>query len=289
MAHGTPPFNALYTFVITAKHLNFTNAAKELFVTQGAVSRQISTLENYLGFKVFNRHARGLSLTGKGEQLLPEIRSAFNQITATTEMARKPSGEIQLKAPTCSMRWLVPRLMSFQNAYSDIHVVLTTSTDHHIDFSKEDFDIGITYQKQLLIGDSVYKLYDEYITPVLSSQVASSTCEIELSNYTLLHPSKKQDDWGLWLEHTESPLKPGIKHQYFDTMELSISAAIQGFGMAIADTKLIKEDIEMGRLVQPYKLEVATGFSYYVAANESAKHQETIALLVNWLIEKNKQ
>ena len=77
MSPRHPPFNALYAFMVTARHLNLTKAADELCVTQGAVSRQIANLEAHLGCQLFHRHARGLHLAAAGEALLPDISYNF--------------------------------------------------------------------------------------------------------------------------------------------------------------------------------------------------------------------
>jgi len=283
MAHGIAPFNALYTFVITAKHLNLTNAAKELFVTQGAVSRQIATLESYLGFKVFTRHARGLYLTPKGEALLPDIKKAFGQIKLTTEKAMKPTGEIRFKAPSCPMRWLVPKLLAFQKAYPDIHVALTTTHDHGINFANEDFDIGLVYDKNRIENDHSIKLYDEFISPVIAADKVESGVLPDLSNHTLVHPTKDHTDWNIWLNAKGITEFDFVNNQYFDTMEMAISAAIQGFGIAIADVNLVQEDLNANRLVQPFPLKVKTGASYYLVLNDKLDKFEVQSRLVNWL------
>ena len=75
-----PPLNALQIFETVARHRSFTRAADHLCLTQGAVSRQIQTLEEYYGFPLFTRHAKGLALTIEGEQLLPTVIDSFSRI-----------------------------------------------------------------------------------------------------------------------------------------------------------------------------------------------------------------
>ena len=76
MATRLPPLNALRTFEAAARHLSFTKAADELFVTQAAVSHQIRTLEEHLGTVLFRRMKRSLMLTDEGQALLPAVREA---------------------------------------------------------------------------------------------------------------------------------------------------------------------------------------------------------------------
>ena len=272
MAHGTPPFNALYAFIVTAKHLNLTHAAKELFVTQGAVSRQIASLESYLGFKVFFRHARGLTLTAKGTEILPDIETAFQQLLNTTKQAMKSTDEIKLKAPTCSMRWLVPHLVRLQDDYPELHVALTTTTEHDVDFAAEDFDAAIVYTENATsctesasaAGELTIKLFDEVLCPVLAPSLIESNEPFNINRYTFLHPTKDQKDWLLWIEKTEQHKIVMKKNQYFETMDLAISAAIQGLGITVADINLVKEDIRMHRLQQAMSYREPTGASYYL-------------------------
>ncbi|MFP3498388.1 LysR family transcriptional regulator, partial [Pseudomonas sp. SIMBA_059] len=72
-----PPLPALYTFLVTAQHCNFTRAGQQLHITQGAVSRQIAALEEHLGYALFQRQARGLSLTREGQDWLPRVQQVF--------------------------------------------------------------------------------------------------------------------------------------------------------------------------------------------------------------------
>ncbi|WP_417696985.1 LysR substrate-binding domain-containing protein [Psychromonas sp.] len=284
MAHGTPPFNALYAFIITAKHLNLTYAANELFVTQGAVSRQIASLESFLGFKVFFRHARGLTLTAKGAEILPDINVAFQQLLETTKHAMKATGEIKLKATTCSTRWLIPHLVKLQNDYPDLHVALSVSTDHDVDFSKEDFDAAIIYtedpinftENALLANELTIKLFDEVLCPVVAPSLIESTKIFDINRHTFLHPTEDKKDWQLWINKTKQNEIIMKNNQHFETMGLAISAAIQGLGVTIADLNLLTEDIRMNRLRQIISSTVPTGASYYLKLKSS--HTATSAI-----------
>lgn len=284
MAKRSPPFNGLYSFIITAKHLNFTHAAEELFVTQGAVSRQIAALESYLGFKVFHRHARGLELTDKGKDILPSMKQAFDQIMQTTQQAMHPSTDIKMKAPTCSMRWLVPKLIELENDHPDIQVALTTTTEHGINFETENFDMAVVFSYDDKPDESgSIKLFDEQLTPVISPTIYNRQQPFDINNYTFLHPSKNHSDWALWLNEAEIDPAVMVKNQFFETMDLSISAAIQGFGVAIADINLVKEDIVTGRLICPSTINVNSGAHYYLRYAEALDQTPHIAKIVDWL------
>ncbi|SCC07845.1 LysR family transcriptional regulator, glycine cleavage system transcriptional activator [Kosakonia oryzendophytica] len=263
MSHRTLPLNAIDAFLVTARHLNLTHAAKELCLTQGAVSRKIATLEAWFGFTLFERHARGLHLSPQGSALLPELRSAFDHLLKVADQAQAQQTVVRLKSPTCAMRWLVPRLVQLEHRYPELQIALTTTTDHTINFKTEPYDAAIVFGTQLSAGDL---LFEEALTPVMSADYSHHDA---LEKATLLHPTRDKTDWSLWLAK-QQVFQPAMrKNQHFDTMDLAITAAIQGLGLAIADETLVEEDIRAGRLVRPFSRSVKTGASYRLVLRES--------------------
>ncbi|MBS6737440.1 LysR substrate-binding domain-containing protein [Phytobacter diazotrophicus] len=271
MPNRTLPLNAIDAFLVTARHLNLTHAAKELCLTQGAVSRKIASLEAWFGFPLFERHARGLRLSPQGSALLPELRSAFEHLQTLAAQARAQQKVVRLKAPTCAMRWLVPRLIQLEQTCPDVQVALTTTTDHGVNFKTEPYDAAIVFGTHFSAGDL---LFDEALTPVMSTQL---TADERLSNVTFLHPTRDKTDWSLWLAKQDSAAWVMKKNQHFDTMDLAITAAIQGLGVAIADETLVAEDIRAGRLMRPYAQSVKTGASYRLVLRDSQNNAAGLA------------
>ena len=140
-----PPLPALHTFLITAQCCNFTRAAEQLHITQGAVSRQIAGLESHLGYPLFLRQARGLSLTAEGLEWLPRVQQVFEMINGAVDEIGGQKRNLRLKAPTCVMRWLLPRLLQWQKERPDVPVQLTTTIAHGVDFGREPFDAAVMY------------------------------------------------------------------------------------------------------------------------------------------------
>ncbi|WP_435930458.1 LysR substrate-binding domain-containing protein [Dryocola sp. BD613] len=261
MARHNFPLNTVDAFLVTARHLNLTRAAKELCLTQGAVSRKIATLEEWLGFTLFERHARGLYLTPQGSALLPDLQNAFEKLLDVAGRACHKPSVIRLKAPTCAMRWLVPKIMQLELRAPDIQIALTTTVDHGINFKSEPYDAAIVFSTHARAGTL---LFEESLTPVISQSLlpAEPLSAEALQRFTFLHPTRDRTDWSLWLADYPAKQPVMIKNQHFDTMDLAISAAIQGFGIAIADEALVAEDIRMGRLVRPFARSVKTGAGY---------------------------
>lgn len=271
MPNRTLPLNAIDAFLVTARHLNLTHAAKELCLTQGAVSRKIASLEAWFGFPLFERHARGLRLSPQGSALLPELRSAFEHLQTLAAQARAQQKVVRLKAPTCAMRWLVPRLIQLEQTCPDVQVALTTTTDHGVNFKTEPYDAAIVFGTHFSAGDL---LFDEALTPVMSTQLMADET---LSHLTFLHPTRDKTDWSLWLAKQDSAAWVMKKNQHFDTMDLAITAAIQGLGVAIADETLVAEDIRAGRLMRPYAQSVKTGASYRLVLRDSQNNAAGLA------------
>lgn len=277
MSRSALPLNAIHAFLVTARHLNLTRAASELCITQGAVSRKIATLESWLGFALFVRHARGLHLTEQGAALLPELQQGFNLLVNATEKASRSNASIRLKAPTCAMRWLVPRLVALEQQRPEIHVALTTTLDHGSQL--ENFDAAIVFGASP--AGSIC-LFEERLTPVMASSVAPPSHVDELAKFTFLHPTPDTRDWQLWLAQQAATV-PMARNQHFATMDLAISAAIQGFGVTVADVTLIEADLAMKRLIAPFPATVKTGAVYSLIQRPSEEAPPQLQELVAWL------
>jgi len=262
VSHRAFPLTAVEAFIVTARHLNLTHAAKELCLTQGAVSRKIAALEGWFGFPLFERHARGLRLSSQGSALLPDLRASYEQVLMVADQARAQQTVVRLKVPTCAMRWLVPRLLQVEREQPELQIALTTTNDHSVNFKTESYDAAIVFGTHLSAGDL---LFEEALTPVISPLRQGSAVE----SLTFLHPTRDKTDWSLWLEKQDVQSPVMHKNQHFDTMDLAITAAIQGLGVAIADETLVAEDIRAGRLVRPYASSIKTGASYRLVLRES--------------------
>ncbi len=279
MSRRSLPLNAVHAFIVTARHLNLTRAAGELCITQGAVSRKIASLESWLGFALFDRHARGLTLTAQGASLLPAMKTNFEQMVFAAEQASKSHAVIRLKAPTCAMRWLVPRLVALEQAQPDLHVSLTTTVDHSTQL--ENYDAAILYGSA---PAGSWRLFDEELTPAIAASLlpAEGLTVEDLARFTFLHPTADGRDWRLWLNQQQAGFSIR-RSQHFDTMDLAISAAIQGFGVTVADVTLIETDLAMRRLIAPFSETVKTGAVYSLIQRPAEDAPPQLAALVAWL------
>jgi LysR family transcriptional regulator, glycine cleavage system transcriptional activator len=291
-----PPLNALQIFETVARHRSFTRAADHLCLTQGAVSRQIIALEDYYKFPLFKRHAKGLTLTAEGEMLLPAVKESFARIEEISLRLTRQRTDFSLKVPTCVMLWMLPKIMRFQADYPDLHVQITTTSQHDVDFQSEPFDAAIVYASSPGADVQAVPLFEERLTPVCTPDLLKDKplADIaDLARHTLLHPTRDHRDWKMWLAKVAevtgtdaaSAAINAEQGPTFDTLDMATNAALQGFGVAISDLALIDEDVAARRLVRPFDTVLKTGWRYYFVYPDSVAHQQKLNLFRDWIAE----
>ena len=203
MARRLPPLNAVKAFEAAARHLSFTRAAEELFVTQAAVSHQIKALEEYLGLKLFRRKNRSLLLTEEGQSYFLDIKDIFTQLADATDrlLARSAIGSLTVAtSPSFAIQWLVPRLAKFSEKNPEIDVRIKAVDDEDGSLT-DDVDVAIYYGMGNWQGMRADKLRNEVLIPVCSPLLLNGPKPLEkpsdLRNHTLLHDSSRQD-WQAW-------------------------------------------------------------------------------------------
>src|SRR5438552_10411094 len=166
-----PPLDLLAAFEAAARHLSFTRAGAERFVTQSAMSRQIRALEDDLGVALFRRHHRVLSLTEHGARLQAVCQSVLGQLRATVAQIRAPSQREVLSlttTPGLASLLLIPRLPLFTKAHPGIDVRLDTSLELR-DLRADGFDLAVRYGPR---GSSQgTPLFAEAMLPVCSPEL----------------------------------------------------------------------------------------------------------------------
>ncbi|QJI27800.1 LysR family transcriptional regulator [Pseudomonas sp. ADAK18] len=280
-----PPLPALHTFWVTAQCCNFTRAAEQLHITQGAVSRQIAGLESHLGYPLFQRQARGLSLTDEGREWSLRAQQVFSLIGDAVEQIGRRRETLQLKASTCVMRWLLPRLMQWQQERPDVPVELTTTVAYTVDFRREQFDAAVIYAPIAEQSAQARHLFDEQLTPVCAPALLEGLkTPADLQRQVLLHPTRDERDWALWLKAAGTRLGNLNQGHHFETLDLAMTVASQGSGVAIGDSALIGEDLKAGRLVMPFELRVPTGMGYYLVYPPGTEPSVGLEALLTWLV-----
>lgn len=290
MARRLPPLNALKAFETAARHLSFTKAAEEMFVTQAAISHQIKALEDHLGLKLFMRKNRSLLLTEEGQSYFLEIKDIFLQLYEATEklLARGAKGALTVSLPpSFAIQWLVPRLSLFSDLNPDIDVRIRA-----VDFEEgsltDDVDVAIYYGRGSWRNLHADKLHTEYLVPVCSPLLLKSAKPLnepaDLRFHTLLHDGNR-DAWKAWFT------SQGFKHfnvnqgPIFSHTAMVLQAAIHGQGVALAHNVLARPDISSGRLIVPFNHVLQSKDAYYLVCRDNQIELGKIAAFRQWMLD----
>ena len=208
MAHPIPSQKSLAAFEATARLKSVSAAAKELFVTPGAVSRQITLLEEWINQPLMRRSPQGIGLTERGEKLAKALGDIFEEIaTAIREAERQdenPVVTINLY-PTFTIQWLMPRLAEFHATHPDIDLRIKTSLQEP-NFNSDGIDMAVIIAEQNPPGLTGIPLFERVFSPVCSPELLAR-CPGEspreaLENERLLLSDRHLDLWSRWLEMT---------------------------------------------------------------------------------------
>lgn len=280
-----PPLHALEVFVTAARCGSFAQAARELFVTQSAVSRQIQQIEAFLGVTVFVRHKTGLRLTPEGETLLPVVNEAFGRVAGLCENLRSSAHILTLRMPpTLATRWFLPLLPDLQLVMPGVDVRITTYDSREPRFEDSGIDAAILHGAGDWPGLEVIKLIPERLTPVCSPSIGSAIKSAgDLARQTLLQCDPVHA-WTDWLRASGGPFIAPRGGQTFDTLELALSAATRGQGVAMGDLTLIHESLADGTLVAPFARVLEQGKGYFLVYPPPRAEHPKIRALRDWLL-----
>ena len=292
-----PALSLLTTFEIAARHLSFTEAAAELCITQGAVSRQIRALEMQIGVPLFNRLHRALSLTAEGARLLETVESNLSELTACVTEIRSSSAIPQLTvgaSVSFAYFWLMPRLEKFNNAFPDIDLRVL-ATDQTLDPSRDTADIAILYGDGKWPGLQANRLFGERVYPVCSPAYLRARPDFSqpasLTDQTLLHLDGGGGiwgsvDWPVWLRAHQISGQPGRRGIRMNNYPMLIKAAMADRGVALGWSYIVDEMILEGVLVKPIDLTLETQNGYYLVASRNSDQNASVKAFRGWILEE---
>ena len=306
MHQHLPPLTALRAFEAAARHLSFSKAAEELYVTTAAISHQIKGLEDYLGAQLFHRLNRGLELTEIGKAGLPKLREGFANLALGVQEMR---GEAKSNAfrvavtPSFASKWLVPRLQRFAAAHPAIDLRIIASMDV-MDaaspasdiFRNDDIDVAIQFGKGHYPDCRVDRLFSVCAVPLCSPRLLQGKHPLrhpeDLRHHTLLHDDTAYDghpDWDDWLKIAGVQGVDTARGLHFNHVSLALESAIDGQGVALSLKPLAMVDIAAGRLVMPFDIILPLPYAYYVISPEASAEQPEIVAFRTWLLEEAQQ
>jgi LysR family glycine cleavage system transcriptional activator len=307
-----PPLNALRVFEAAARHLSFKEAANELSITQAAVSHQIKSLEDYLGVQLFKRAARGVQLTEAARAALPRLRDGFDALATAVEMihVRADETDLQITAPPVfTARWLMPRLIDFQKKEPkiDVRVVaLSKMVDagaldsaaliSNLDLRSDTSGVEIHLGAGEYPGHRADRLFGVSTIAVANPELVKGDPPIQepadLAHHTLLHDDAMDlvaqgHAWQKWLEVAGvSDKVDGTRGPHFSSNILSLEAASQKLGIALALRPLVDADVASGRLCAPFNIELKPRSAYYLVCPEVIAERPAVVAFRKWLLKQ---
>ncbi len=312
MIYRLPPLNALRVFEAAARHLSFKEAANELSITQAAVSHQIKSLEEYLGVPLFKRAGRGVQLTEAARACLPKLREGFDSLAAAVEMihVRADETDLQITAPPVfTARWLMPRLADFAKREPKIDVRVVSSSKMvdagaldsatlvgNFDLRNESSGVEIHLGSGGYPGYRADRLFGVAMIAVASPELAHGSPPLsepaDLARHTLLHDDATDlvahgHAWAKWLDVAGVADKvDGTRGPHFSSNILSLEAASQRLGIALALHPMVDADIASGRLWQPFDVELKPQSAYYLVCPEVIAERPAVVAFRKWLLQQ---
>lgn len=288
-----PPLNAVRAFEAAARHVSFSKAAKELFVTHGAVSKQVAALESWLGAELFLRSPSQISLTEAGKSFLASVTPALDRISqaALQLMEQNESSVLRVNAPpTFTMRWLIPRLSTFQRRFAGVQIKLTTSTAA-ISFEDKAYDMAIRGSRQPLPGMLSVPFMTEEILPICHTDLlarGSLRVPADLRRQTLISYDTEPVSWRDWLGLAGTGELRPLHSLQFEQMFFALQAAAEGLGVVLVPLFLVADDVIAGRLSAPFGFGLSHQRKYYVCSAARPDPGDVPAAFIEWLLQEGR-
>ncbi|WP_095210764.1 LysR family transcriptional regulator [Chromobacterium sphagni] len=285
---------ALKSFEAAGRLLNFTRAAQELHLTQGAVSQQIRNLEDRLGYRLFLRGRRALSLTEKGTVLLQTVARSLDEIERTLARLGADAAPLRLSCvPSFALCWLMPRLTEFQRLAPDapLRMLAEFQAWDGLAEGPGGADISIRYDTACCAIAQARPLLDEYMMPVatpayLASHPAFAAGE-SIAGVAMLHDASPWAgagdfaEWRVWLAAERPDWLPMLGGAQFNLSSLALGMALNHQGVAMARSALVWDELRSGRLVDVFGRWVASPARYMLLSRDPLRRETRV--FTDWM------
>lgn len=287
-----PPIDCLIAFESAARHGSFTRAAEELFLTQGAVSKQVRLLEGRLGIELFKRVRQRIVLTDAGRIYLHDIRGTLEKMTSATRQVMSFAGSEDVLnlavLPTFGTRWLARRLPQFAERYPDASFNLSVRL-RPFDFSAEPFDGAIHYGEPVWAGAIAEPLFQEEVIPV-ASRAYRDRHDLrnpqDLVGVMRLHQSTRPDAWQKWFTVAGVQTDSAFQGPRFDQFSMISQAAASGLGVALVPKFFVEEELAAGTLVRLFDVSLKQSAAYHFVYPENRTLRPVVKAFRTWLKEE---
>lgn len=293
-----PPLNAIRAFEAAARRGSFVEAATDLHVTHWAIGKQIRHLEDWLGVALFERRTRGVALTDHGADLLTDVSAALARLTSAAgrlrgpQPARRVSGVVRVNVlSSFALRWLLPRLARFQDAYPSVDVKMST-TSRKLRYVGTAFDIGIRSGVERGSGFQCETLMPDRQLPVCSPTILRDRpveTAHDLRHHVLLHSTTTRSAWPNWFAAAGVAGLTPVRHLELDHVYLQLQAAVDGLGVALGSLHLIEADVAAGRLVCPIAAPELRAGDYQLVISDDRLRDPAIKAFRGWILAAAKE
>lgn len=290
--NNIPPLRALKAFEASARHLSFTKAAEELFVTQAAISHQIKSLEDKIGVRLFKRFNRSLQLTTEGQVYLLAILEALEKLEKSSRQLvnRNAKGMLNLSLlPSFATKWMAKRIWRFQDQFPDIEVSIS-AFEWLADFKKENIDVAIRWGKGGWNDAYSELLFEEHVFPICNRSVFESLGENpqpeDLLNYKLHHDDFSPEDWEMWFKEAGVSLDQPIKGTRYSHTVMMLEAIENSQGFALGRTTLVVDDLKRNLFFAPFNISIKSDYAYYFVCPKGTEKLPKVAEFKKWIFKE---
>jgi DNA-binding transcriptional LysR family regulator len=289
MRRKIPSTTALISFEAAARHESFTKAAQELSLTQGAICRQIASLEEFLSVELFRRSRRGVKLTEAGLSYSRRVATQLDAVERDTlsVMGQQGANVIELAVvPTFGTQWLLPRLKDFQQKHPEVTVNLTNRTRPFL-FADTDFDAAIYFGDADWSGTESHRLMGENPMPVCSPALLGkkpNLTPVEIAELPLLQQTTRPYAWRQWFNSQHLNIPRDMTGPRYELFSMLAQAAMHDMGIALIPPFLIQRELAEKRLVIANPQALSSIKAYYLMIPERKVESASLKAFRDWLL-----
>jgi DNA-binding transcriptional LysR family regulator len=291
MRRKIPSTNALISFEAAARHESFTKAAAELSLTQGAICRQIASLEDFLSVELFRRSRRGVKLTEAGLSYSRRVATQLDAVERDTLsiMGHTGANVIELAVvPTFGTQWLLPRLKDFQQQHPEVTVNLTNRTRPFL-FADTDFDAAIYFGDADWSGTESHKLMGENPMPVCSPALLGKRNDLTaeaIAELPLLQQTTRPYAWRQWFNAQDLNIARDLTGPRYELFSMLAQAATHDMGIALIPPFLIQRELAQRSLVIANRNALPSIKAYYLMIPERKVESASLKAFRDWLVKQ---
>ncbi|SFM00525.1 LysR family transcriptional regulator [Pseudomonas sp. NFACC46-3] len=289
MRRKIPSTTALISFEAAARHESFTKAAHELSLTQGAICRQIASLEDFLSVELFRRSRRGVKLTEAGLSYSRRVATQLDAVErdALSVMGHTGANVIELAVvPTFGTQWLLPRLKDFQQQHPEVTVNLTNRTRPFL-FADTEFDAAIYFGDADWSGTESHKLMGENPMPVCSPTLLGGRTSLTpeaIAELPLLQQTTRPYAWRQWFNAQNLNIARDLTGPRYELFSMLAQAAMHDMGIALIPPFLIQRELAEKRLVVANRNALSSIKAYYLMIPERKVESASLRAFRDWLV-----